>query len=237
MGQQDADRLDGGAGSDRLWGGGASDFLRGGAGADVLRGQGGNDRLLGGAGSDKLLGGAGNDTITEVAAGYVPGEPLDTGHNGVVAGPGRDTIDVANGRRDRVDCGGGTDSVKADKGDRLRNCEHRRLLISPFPAVSPKGKRTRTFVLKFRSLQTVGPKASWFGITVTGPPGCSKINTSSYGVAYHRGKAVRYRLRPFGTKGKMAKRWCFGRYAGKVSFVPRTGPIVEVGRFSFRVRG
>jgi hypothetical protein len=238
MGEQDADRLDGGPGGDRLWGGGGSDLLRGSDGPDVLRGQGGNDRLGGGAGPDRLVGGAGNDTITEVPAGYVPGEPLDTGHNRVDAGPGRDEIDVANGRRDTVDCGGGTDSVKADKADRLRNCEHRRLRISPLPEVTPaKGKRTRTFLVKFRSLQTVGPRASWFGITVKGPPGCSKLDVSSVGMTYHRDRAVRFRLRPFGTKGKKAKRWCFGRYTGKVSFVPGTGPIVPVGRFSFRVRG
>jgi RTX calcium-binding nonapeptide repeat (4 copies) len=238
MGEQDADRLSGGTGSDRLWGGGGGDVLSGDAGADVLRGQGGNDRLAGGAGPDKLFGGAGNDTITEEPPGYVAGQPLDTASNRVDGGPGRDTIDVANGRRDTVECGSGVDSVKADKGDRLRHCEHRRLLISPFPAVTPaRGKNTRTFVIEFRSLQAVGPKASWFGITVKGPPGCSKIDASSYGVAYHRDRAVRYRLHPFGSSGKMAKRWCFGRYTGKVSFVPRMGPIVDVGRFSFRVHG
>jgi hypothetical protein len=238
MGQQDADRLDGGAGADRLWGGGGADVMRGGAGADVLRGQGGNDRLAGGAGPDTLIGGFGDDTVTEVAAGYSPADPLDTGRNRVDTGSGRDRVNVANGRRDRVDCGGGTDSVMADKADRLRGCEHRRLLISPFPAAEPvKGGRTRTFVVTFRSLQTVGPKASWFDVDLKGPPGCGSLAASSAGVAYHRDRAVRYRLHPFRGQGKPSKRWCRGRYAGKVAFVPRTGPVVALGRFSFRVRG
>lgn len=238
MGQQDADRLDGGGGADRLWGGGGPDVMRGSGGADLLRGQGGNDRLSGGAGPDVAIGGVGSDTFAEVAAGYSPADPLDTGRNRIDAGAGRDRVNVANGRVDRVDCGGGIDSVTADKGDRLRNCEHRRLLISPFPAAQPaKGGRTRTFVVVFRSLQAVGPKVSWFDVDVKGPRGCGSLAGSSAGVAYHRDRAVRFRLRPFSAKGKQSKRWCRGRYAGKVSFVPRTGPIVELGRFSFRVQG
>ena len=238
MGQQDADRLDGGAGGDRLWGGGGADVMGGGAGTDLLRGQGGNDRLAGGAGPDTLIGGLGNDTFTEVAASYSPADPLDTGRNRIEAGPGRDRLNVANGRADRVDCGGGADSVTADKADRLKNCEHRRLLISPFPGTKPaRGGRTRTFVVVFRSLQPVGPKASWFDVQVKGPPGCGSLHASSAGMTYHRDRAVRYRLQPFRSQGKPAHRWCRGRYAGKVAYVPRTGPIVALGRFSFRVHG
>jgi hypothetical protein len=238
MGEQDVDRLTGAGGADRLWGGGATDFLVGGAGADVLRGQGGGDRLYGGAGPDTLLGGVGKDSITEVPRAYSSAEPLDTGHNRIGAGGGRDSLNVANGRRDAVDCGGGVDTVKADKGDRLKHCEKRRYLISPFPEVAPaKGNRKRVFMVKFRSIQTVGPNADFFSISVKGPNGCGSLNATSAGVAYHADRAVRFRLDPFRGKGKKAKRWCRGRYRGDVRYSPTGAKDVPVGRFSFRVRG
>jgi hypothetical protein len=237
LGQQDADRLDGGAGRDRLTGGGSSDSLTGGAAADVLTGQGGNDHLYGGAGPDRLLGGVGRDTIVEVPPVYAAG-PLDMGRNRVSGGGGRDRIDVANGRRDRVECGGGKDRVKSDKADRLKHCEKRRDLISPFPTVTPaKGGRTRSFLVKFRSIQIVGPRADWFTISVKGPAGCGRVETTSEGVAYHADRAVRYKLRPFHGKGRMAKRWCRGRYRGAVRYSRPGAKDARIGRFSFRVRG
>ena len=238
MGEQDADRLDGGAGADRLWGGGARDTIRGGAGGDVLRGQGGDDYLYGGAGADKPRGGPGDDTITEVPRIYSPTEPLGTGRNQVVGGGGRDRVNVANGRRDQVNCGSGTDTVKADKGDRLTNCEKRRYLISPFPTVSPaKGGRTRAFMVKFRSIAAVGPNRDYFSISVKGPPGCGSLALTSAGVAYHADRAVRVQLRPFKGKGKKAKRWCRGRYRGNVGYTRPGVKGTPIGRFTFRVRG
>jgi hypothetical protein len=238
MGEQDADRLDGGGGADRLWGGGAGDVMGGGAAGDVLRGQGGNDLLYGGAGADKLRGGPGDDTITEVPSVYSPAEPLQTGRNRVEGDGGRDRVNVANGRRDHVDCGGGTDTVKADKGDRLKSCEKRRYLIAPFPDVSPaKGGRTRAFMVKFRSIAPVGPNRDHFSVSVKGPSGCGSLALTSAGVGYHADRAVRVQLRPFKGKGKKAKRWCRGTYRGKVG---HTRPGVEstpIGRFAFRVRG
>ena len=240
FGQQDADLLGGGAGRDRLWGGGSTDSLTGGAGADVLLGQGGNDRLYGGAGRDTLLGGPGSDSIVEVPRAYAATDPLDTGRNRVSGGGGRDRIDVANGRRDLVDCGGGRDTVKSDRADRLKHCEKRRNLISPFPQVSPrKGGRARAFMVKFRSIQAVGPGADWFSISVKGPrgSGCRSVDTTSAGVAYHADRAVRYQLRPFHGKGKMAKRWCVGLYRGTVGYSRPGAKDVPIGGFSFRVHG
>ena len=237
LGQQDSDRLDGGPGSDRLWGGGAPDVLSGGPGADVLRGQGGNDRLAGGPGPDTLLGGPGADSIDEMANSYAAGS-LESAHNRVDGGGGRDRIDVANGRRDFVDCGGGKDTVKADRFDRLKHCEKRRDLISPFPDVTPAGGgRTRVFLVKFRSIQGVGPRADWFTIRAAGPRGRGRLEATSEGVTYHANRAVRYRLRPFHGNGRMAKRWCRGRYRGSVSYARPAGREVRIGRFSFRVRG
>ena len=237
-GEQDNDALDAGPGADRLWGGGGNDSLRGEDGADVLRGQGGNDTLYGGGRRDTLIGGAGNDTINEVPGAYSPTEPLDTGQNRVNGGGGRDSIDVANGRRDVVDCGTGRDTVKADKADRLRNCERRRYLIAPFPAVSPgKGGRTRSFLVKFRTIARVGPRRDYFTIVVNGPRGCGKLDTASVGVAYHADRAVRFRLKPFRGRGKKAKRWCGGRYRGTVSYARPGAADFPIGRFSFRVSG
>jgi hypothetical protein len=238
VGQQDGDRLDGGAGADRLWGGGAVDVLRGGAGGDVLRGGDANDRLFGGAGRDALFGGPGNDYMTEVPARYSAVDSLDTGRNRIAAGPGRDTIDVANGRRDVIECGAGRDTVKADKGDRLRHCERRRYLISPFPTVSPaRGGRKRAFLVKLRSIQPVGPSADYFSISVKGPRGCGSLEATSIGMRYHADRGVRYRLRPFRGRGRKAKRWCSGRYRGVVSYSRPGAADMRIGRFSFRVHG
>jgi hypothetical protein len=237
-GQQDSDTLDGGPGPDRLQGGGGSDILRGGTGSDVLRGQGGNDTLYGGAGRDTVIGGPGNDTITAVPAGYAPTEPLDTGQNRIDAGGGRDTVNVANGKRDTLDCGTGRDTVKADKADRLEHCERRRYLISPFPAVSPrKGGRKRAFMVKFRAIANVGPSRDYFSIVVKGPPGCGSVDTTSVGVAYHADHAVRFRLVPFRGKGKKAKQWCRGLYRGSVAYSRPGAKDVPIGRFSYRVTG
>jgi Ca2+-binding RTX toxin-like protein len=236
-GQQGNDTLDGGAGPDRLSGGGGEDILRGGPGKDVLRGQGGNDRLSGGAGNDTLIGGAGNDTITEVPTAYSAAEPLDTGQNRVDTGGGNDTVDVANGKRDTVACGTGNDTIKADKFDRLKNCEHRRYLISPFPAVSPRtGGRARAFMVKFRAIANVGPTRDYFSIVVKGPAGCGSVDTTSVGVAYHVDRAVRFRLVPFRGRGKKAKQWCRGIYRGRVAYSRPGTKDVPIGRFSYRVK-
>ena len=238
LGQQDNDTLDGGPGPDRLWGGGGADSLRGGPGADVLRGQGGNDTLYGGAGNDTLIGGPGNDTIREVPTAYAPTDPLDTGRNRIDAGGGRDSIDVANGKRDVVDCGPARDTVKADKIDRIKNCEQRHYLISPFPTVSPaRGGRTRAFMVKFRAIANVGPRRDYFTIVVQGPRGCGKLDTASVGVAYHVDRAVRFQLKPFRGRGKKAKRWCGGLYRGTVAYAKPGTKDVPIGRFSFRVKG
>ena len=59
-----------------------------------------------------LLGTAGNDALTAGATKTI-----------IRAGNGSDTISSSNGIRDYVDCGGGLDSVTADRVDELRNCE------------------------------------------------------------------------------------------------------------------
>jgi hypothetical protein len=104
----------GGAGRDRLLGLGRMDLLDGGAGNDVLDGDGGWDTLLGRGGDDLLIGRGDPDVL-------VGGQGRDV----IFGGLENDTVHVRDGRRDRVDCGGGRrDVVHADRLDAVtRNCE------------------------------------------------------------------------------------------------------------------
>ena len=106
------DRIDGGSGDDTLYGAGKNDSLIGGSGGDKLYGGSGNDVLTGGPGDDRLEGGSGHDVLK--------GGP---GKNTYVGGAGRDTIVAVNHAKDSVNCGGGRDSVRADRKDKLRGCE------------------------------------------------------------------------------------------------------------------
>ncbi|MEA2427451.1 MAG: TolB protein [Thermoleophilaceae bacterium] len=112
-GTRRADRFRGTTGGDLFNGLGGNDVLRGGAGADCLSGGSGKDKLSGGPGNDRLSGGAGKDVIS-----------AGSGRNTVSGGAGDDKINVRNGRKDVVSCGAGSDSVRADRVDKLRACEH-----------------------------------------------------------------------------------------------------------------
>ena len=118
------DRLTGLAGNDCLFGGAGNDRLAGGAGNDRASGGTGNDRASGGAGNDTLAGGAGNDKLSG-------GGGKDTiaggkGTNTIRAGGGGDVVNAANGKPERVDCGTGSDRVRADMDDTLTGCERAR---------------------------------------------------------------------------------------------------------------
>lgn len=121
----------GGAGNDLMNGGSGRDRQRGGSGLDVINGGSGNDRIDGGSGNDALNGGSGADTI-------VGGKGSDAingdGVNAIAARvavasrrhsrAGNDVIYAQDGRRDKVNCGGGRhDRVYADRKDRLSHCE------------------------------------------------------------------------------------------------------------------
>jgi hypothetical protein len=103
-GRDRADVLTGSNAGDRLLGRGGADRLAGLRGADCLEGGAGNDRLNGGDGDDSLRGGPGRNSYT--------------------GGRGRDTIISRNGVAELVSCGPGNDTVRADRSDRLRGCEH-----------------------------------------------------------------------------------------------------------------
>jgi Ca2+-binding RTX toxin-like protein len=88
------------------------DYLAGGGWDDTIVGLAGNDTLLGGAGGDKLDGGDGNDVL-------FGGAGVDT----LLGGAGSDTIYAADGERDVVDCGPGSDRALVDAFDKVAHCE------------------------------------------------------------------------------------------------------------------
>jgi Ca2+-binding RTX toxin-like protein len=104
-GQAGDDEIDGEQGDDDLCGDEGDDHLKGGAGDDTLRGGPGDDALEGQSGDDLIVGGTGHDTLE--------------------GGRGRDRIRARDGVRDHINCGAGTDNVRADRADVVaRNCEH-----------------------------------------------------------------------------------------------------------------
>ncbi|HEX4735878.1 MAG TPA: hypothetical protein VH247_15825 [Thermoleophilaceae bacterium] len=111
-GEDGKDVLEGGVGSDRLDGGASNDSLNGGSGNDVVSGGDGNDKLSGGSGNDTLSGGNGNDTISG-----------GQGTNKASGGAGSDTINVADGKKETVNCGSGRDTARVDKRDVVKGCE------------------------------------------------------------------------------------------------------------------
>jgi RTX calcium-binding nonapeptide repeat (4 copies)/PASTA domain len=85
----------GGAGDDRLFGTQAG---------DVLHGDGGSDKVEGWEGPDELTGGGGVDTL--------------------LGGDGGDSIEARDGIRDDIECGAGSDQVRADAVDAVAaDCE------------------------------------------------------------------------------------------------------------------
>jgi Ca2+-binding RTX toxin-like protein len=125
------DRLSGGTGDDDLRGNSLTDLLSGGTGADFVSGGTGNDRVDGGTGDDRLTGATGNDLVSggsgdDVVLGSAGNDRLSpgTGRDSVDGGMGNDRIIARDLTRDRIDCGGGRDTVAADRGDQIaRNCE------------------------------------------------------------------------------------------------------------------
>jgi Ca2+-binding RTX toxin-like protein len=112
------------SGDDTLIGTTGNDLICGLAGADLIRGLAGNDALCGGVGNDRLYGNGGADRLR----GNAGNDRLDGGPGNDVleGGAGMDRINVKDGKRDRVDCGPGRDTVTVDAKDRLRHCERTR---------------------------------------------------------------------------------------------------------------
>ncbi|MDQ3573064.1 MAG: hypothetical protein M3383_09430 [Actinomycetota bacterium] len=125
------DRLTAGRGNDRAFGDSGNDLVLGSFGNDVLHGVGGNDRVSGSRGRDRINGGSGNDRIAggssgDRIAGDRGNDRLDgnSGSDRISGNSGNDRIGARDGKRDRINCGTGRDTVIADRSDRVaRNCE------------------------------------------------------------------------------------------------------------------
>jgi Ca2+-binding RTX toxin-like protein len=87
------------------------DYIPAHGGNDIVYGNSGGDRIEGGRSADSIFGGSGKDVLI--------GGP---GEDRVDGGSGGDSIKVKDGKRDVVNCRGGTDSVTRDSIDVLRNC-------------------------------------------------------------------------------------------------------------------
>lgn len=109
-----AKSVSGGSGDDRIKLGSALDITANGdSGNDRIDGLTARDRINGGAGNDKLYGERSSDRIDG-----------GKGRDGISGGQGDDSIRVRDGFVDRVNCGTGRDTVRADRIDRVaRNCE------------------------------------------------------------------------------------------------------------------
>jgi uncharacterized delta-60 repeat protein len=117
-----ADVIDGGAGGDSLLGGSGTDVVRGGAGFDEVLGGLGADRLFGGENGDVLDGNGGADRLwgNDGADFLTGGDGLDL----LDGGNGNDRFFARDGKRDRIRCGEGRDTVIADLLDRVGDtCE------------------------------------------------------------------------------------------------------------------
>jgi Ca2+-binding RTX toxin-like protein len=115
-GQSGADRVNGERGRDRINGGSSNDVISAGSSGDRVAGDQGGDRINGNSGNDTLRGNSGHDRITG-----------STGADRISGGGGNDRINSRDGRRDRVNCGRGRDTVIADRVDVITGgCERAR---------------------------------------------------------------------------------------------------------------
>lgn len=129
----------GASGADSLKVSGAvNDLLAGDTGNDVLDGGDGNDDLRGDEGNDTLSGGGGNDTLQG-----------GSGVDSMDGGEGDDIVNAPDGSADRITCGGGTDTVRADTVDEVAaDCENvQRSFVAP-PSSEQAGDDTTKPVLK-----------------------------------------------------------------------------------------
>jgi len=116
--------------------GGADSLTVAGPTADLLAGDQGNDSLIGGDGNDDLRGEAGNDALSGGAGNDIlqGGEGTDSADGG----EGDDTINVPDGLPEKVTCGGGRDTVRADTVDEVAaDCEVVETVFVAPPADQP----------------------------------------------------------------------------------------------------
>jgi RTX calcium-binding nonapeptide repeat (4 copies) len=116
------DRLIGTPSKDQIYGLGGPDYLSGKPSADALYGGRDNDQVRAGNGRDHVFGGQGSDEL--------------------YGGGGNDVMSAADGYKDNVNCGRGTDNAYVDKRDRVnRDCENVFVAGQPKPEPIPDGEK------------------------------------------------------------------------------------------------
>jgi len=116
------DRLIGTPNKDQIYGLGGPDYLSGKPSADALYGGRDNDQVRAGNGRDHVFGGQGSDEL--------------------YGGGGNDVMSAADGYKDYVNCGRGTDNAYVDKRDRVnRDCENVFVAGQPKPEPTPGGEK------------------------------------------------------------------------------------------------
>jgi Big-like domain-containing protein/hemolysin type calcium-binding protein/LVIVD repeat-containing protein len=121
-GSRFGDRINARGGKDKVNGRAQGDCIRGGRGADRVRGGSGADRLFGNSGRDRLIAGSRRDRLNGGSGGdYLRG---GTGNDRFRGGGGGDSVHAVDGWKERINCGGGEDTVRADQRDVVAaNCE------------------------------------------------------------------------------------------------------------------
>jgi hypothetical protein len=224
------DRLQAPPRATRVWGFEGSDGLLGSATrAACLIGGPGRDVISLDSGGGLAYGNQGRDTIVGSALGDVirPGYGTD----GVEAGGGDDKIGVRDRAAEVVDCGAGSDIVKADRRDILIGCEAvnasgpRATRLSPSPSAVPPHGLVRVGL----TIPRAAPDGAYRAITLT-DCGHGLAEVARFG-AVSRQQRVHIGLHhPEGG-------WCPGRT--RVAIVRSPGPslpLAGVARLSFAVR-
>jgi hypothetical protein len=124
----------GGPGSDMIYGGPGSDMpLYGNEGEDVIYGGPGGDFVGGGQNNDSLYGGPGGDVSLYG----------NEGEDVVYGGDGNDHLGAEDGQADKLYCGKGKDTYRADKNDYVdSSCEKEKVgnlwndVVSATPSAS-----------------------------------------------------------------------------------------------------
>jgi hypothetical protein len=137
--------VNGNGGNDRLVGDDDVETIDGGAGDDYVEGGFNNDTLVGGPGKDTIFA---DETGAFCNYATYCLKPF-----------GNDTIDVRDGEADTVDCGIGTDTVKADPIDVLSECES--VDTGPKGPVGPVGPPNDPQI-------GPGPQGGQLGLTIRG---------------------------------------------------------------------
>lgn len=120
--------ISGTAGSDYLYGTPGGDKIDGLGGSDSIFGRGGNDKIFGGDGVDLLWGSSGRDKLEVGPGGSQVVDDDGRGKKGekgdvLIGSTSNDFFFTADGEKDTVKCGAGTDYVIADANDKLQDCE------------------------------------------------------------------------------------------------------------------